>query len=49
MLTELRTRAVICSDPLALLVLMVGCGRGVLRRILLWRGAVAFGTGHVGR
>src|SRR5712691_1073898 len=26
---------------------MVACGRGVLRRILLWLGAIAFGAGHV--
>src|SRR5258708_13791440 len=26
---------------------MVACGRGVLRRILLWHGTIAFGTGHV--
>src|SRR5712692_1717213 len=47
MLTELRTRGVICSDPLGLLVVMVACGRGVLRRILLWLGAIAVGAGHV--
>src|SRR5229473_2176015 len=26
---------------------MVACGRGVLRRILLWLGAIAVGAGHV--
>jgi hypothetical protein len=26
---------------------MVWCGRGVLRGILLWLGAIAFGAGHV--
>src|SRR5260370_34706438 len=31
MLTELRMRATICSDPLGLLALMVGCDRGVAR------------------
>src|SRR5229473_5183489 len=47
MLAELRTGAAICSDLVGRLGLMVECGRGVLRRILLWLGAIAVGAGHV--
>lgn len=49
MLTELRTRAVICSDLPGLLVLIVGCGRGVLRRghAETVRAGRIVGAGHV--
>jgi hypothetical protein len=46
MLTELRTRAVICSDLLGRLGRLAGCGGGMLRAGC-GLGQVAFGSGCV--